>query len=458
MKISALSTFAPALMVVGLISPAPAIAAGYLVEGGARLPANLGALVAAAGGTLVTVHDEIGIATAVSDAPDFAARLAAGSQEIVAATADATLRWAPGRETLAADPAHPSSPLAMSLAASATPAGPTSAYFFQCQWNLRTIDAPGAWSQGQLGAPGAEVAVLDSGVDPYHIDLAGKVDIGRSASFVSPGSSPCGAFDEDTFFDLAFHGTFISSLVTSNGLGIAGVAPNATVVAVKVLNCVGDGSFADIIAGLLYAARLPDVKVINMSLTIYAARSGGFGRLAAALDRAVAYATGRGKLVVAAAGNEGADLDHDGDRIAVPAQAPTAVSVYATTNEDRLGDYSNHGRSGTWVGAGGGSFPNLLPPVASCSVLQPELQSFVIGACSSFVCGATNQYVIALGTSASAPLVAGVAVLVDGSRRGALGPERLKAILAQTADDLGAPGVDNLYSHGRVNAAAAVRP
>ena len=303
------------------------------------------------------------------------------------------------------------------------------------------------------------MTILDSGIDPDHIDLVGKVDLTNSATFVT--SSPCGAADTASFVDRRWHGTFVASQITTNNVGIAGVAPLTTVVGVKVFRCDGTGSFADIIAGILYAASLEDVDIINLSLGAWLLKNTpGGGALVSALNAAVNFANSQGKLVVSAAGNDALNLDRDKSGTSVPAQSGAAISIYATDLSDDLASYSNFGRSGTWVGAPGGDFPNPHAPLPGC-LLDPALQSVIIGACSSaslvMPCG-PGSYLIGIGTSFAAPLVAGVAALVDGkaSNAGALNGGQLKTILSKTAD-LGRQGVDIDFSHGRVDAANAVR-
>jgi hypothetical protein len=200
------------------------------------------------------------------------------------------------------------------------------------------------------------VTILDSGIDPDHIDLVGKVDLTNSATFVT--SSPCGAADTASFVDRRWHGTFVASQITINNVGIAGVAPLTTVVGVKVFRCDGTGSFADIIAGILYAASLEDVDIINLSLGAWLLKNTpGGGALVSALNAAVNFANSQGKLVVSAAGNDAHNLDRDKSGTSVPAQSGAAISIYATDLSDDLASYSNFGRSGTWVGAPGGDFP-----------------------------------------------------------------------------------------------------
>src|SRR5258708_4823539 len=442
-KLAALVIAALALV---LAMPGRASAAtAYVIEATGTFPSNLAALVTGAGGALVRVQGEIGVAEATSNDPNFAAKLA-GQAGIQAVTPDPLVQWTPSPNSLAGKTDGPSS--------SAAPPNPSSAFFFGCQWNLRQIDAPGAWAQGQFGSPAGKVAVLDTGVDPTHIDLVGRVDTADSVSMLTPGSSPCGASDETQFFDFFFHGTFVSSLITSNGIGMASVAPLTQVAGVKVLSCVGSGSFGDVIAGIHYAASLPSVNAINMSLGAVFPKDHN-GRLIGALAKAVALANGRGKLVVAAAGNNGLDLNHVGNVTEVPGESGPAIAIYATAINQSLASCSNLGNA-TWVGAPGGDLPNPAAALPGCPVPH-SIQSLVLGACSSFSiffsCGAHNSYLLGDGTSFATPLVSGVSALVSGERGGGVNPGQLKTTLAQTADNIGDP---NLFSHGPVNASSAV--
>ena len=226
----------------------------------------------------------------------------------------------------------------------------------------------------------------------------------------------------------------------------------------------GSGSVGDVIAGILYAAGLPDVHVINMSLGAYFPKNlPGAGPLVAALNNAVNFAGSQGVLVVSAAGNNSADLDHDKNFTSVPAQSGSGVSIWAGDIDGNLASYSNFGRSGSRIGAGGGDFtpgsPNV--PLAGC-VLPAFGHDGIVSVCSTtslfFGCGSGANFLFnGTGTSFSAPLVSGVAALVDGKAFGSKNGGQLKTILSQTADDLGKKGVDAIFSHGRVNAGNAVQ-
>ena len=268
-----------------------------------------------------------------------------------------------------------------------------------------------------------------------------------------------GALDTASPLDYFFHGTFVAAQIAAHGIGIAGVAPDAKIYGVKVLGCRGFGSFSDVIAGIMHAANQPSVDVINLSLGAYFPKNlAGAGPLLAAMNKAVNYAQGvKGKLVVSAAGNNGVDLDHDGNFVALPAQAGSGVSAWSGDFFGGLASYSNYGQSGPQVGAGGGdSTPGVS--IAACP-LPAFAHDAIVSVCSVdsiFIECASDAYLFdVVGTSFSAPVVAGVATLAKG-KYPSLDGNQLKVRLFQTADDLGEMGTDNLFSHGRVNAYMAV--
>jgi len=431
----------------------------YLIELSGNGPADLTAAVSAAGGTLVHDLADIGSASAISDKANFASKLAK-TKGIKRVTRDLMVQWIPEESDI-------ETAAAIDTAGHVT--DPSLAFFRSCQWNLDQINAAGAWAQGEFGA-GTTVAVLDTGVsgDPAfggggaHIDMVGKL-VGNVSMISTPSVCDTVVPDMASPLDFRFHGTFVAGQIASHGFATAGVAPDANIYGVKVLNCLGSGSFGDIIAGIVHAANQPNVDVINMSLGAYFPKNlAGAGPLVAALNKAVNYAQGvQGKLVVSASGNDGADLDHDGNLVSLPAQSGSGVSAWAGDIDGGLAGYSNHGVSGTLVGAGGGDFtpgsPNV--PIAGC-VLPAAGQDGIVSVCSVdsifFGCGFGSVLFGGSGTSFSSPVVAGVGALAKGAFPGMNG-NQLKALLKNTADDLGKPGSDNLFSHGRVNANKAVQ-
>ncbi|MFQ5651746.1 MAG: S8 family serine peptidase [bacterium] len=326
---------------------------------------------------------------------------------------------------------------------------PSQAAFFGFQWNMRQIDADDAWAAGFEADPDVLVAILDTGIDPSHIDIAGRVDVGLSQTFVTASPHPP---DLTSFVDFNFHGTFVGGQVTTNGIGSAGVAPHATLVAVKVLSAAGSGSFADVISGILYAASIP-VDVINMSLGADVPNTPANAPLLDALTAAIEVASDAGVYVVVAAGNDGRELpevEGEGELLSVPAQSHKRVAAISATapinqaNFDRLASYSNFGEEAISVAAPGGD----LTGGANFNILD-----LVLGPCAPsqislpFACG-PGTYVLGAGTSFAAPHVAGLGALIDSQKGGKLKGKKIKKIVEKTADEV---GDEDTHGHGRIN-------
>jgi subtilisin family serine protease len=321
------------------------------------------------------------------------------------------------------------------------------AFFFETyQWNLRRTAAVRAWNQTNAGH-GAKVCDLDSGIDPRHIDLKGKVDIKHSTSFVE---------SEPFIRDLHFHGTFTSSIITTNGLGMGSVASGLEkICSVKVLDQTGSGSFGDVISGIVYAANL-GVDVINMSLGALLDYNDPDQRaVGVAVQKAINYAYNRGVLVVASNGNEALNLDQIGKVKSVPAQLNHVLSVGATgpVNQqkfDRLASYSNYGLKGTdMVAPGGENLPGI-------TLDEFVLQDLIIGACSEFVAGCEGGdfFAWADGTSAAAPHVTAAAAVIESTLPGDQTPDQLAACLLANADNVGAKV---FFGAGRLNVLRAAQ-
>ncbi len=364
------------------------------------------------------------------------------------------------------------------------------------QWALQAIDAPDAWALGAKGI-GVRVAVLDTGIDPYHPDLVERVDVSSAISFV-PGedwlADPYGGvpiFGE-------FHGTHVAGIIAAsqNDIGTVGVAPEAQIIPVKVLNKAGLGRISNLIQGLAYVAEMePRVNVVNMSLGAYLKR-GGFTsdngtpndptddfwvsakdvtQLILLLRRATGLANRSGITLIAAAGNSSLNFDQDKNWIMIPAQLPHVISVSATapdlwaldpqTDLDVPTSYTNYGRSGVDMAAPGGDYDMQdttegqrrvnVPPVSGAKayvydyVLAPIAQIEIDGQ-------PVPRWWWVAGTSMASAHVSGVAALVIGEHGGSLHPNTVERILRESADDLGPAGTDPYYGQGRVNAHKAV--
>ncbi len=276
---------------------------------------------------------------------------------------------------------------------------------FPQQWALAAIGAPEAWDI----TTGAEivVAVVDTGVDAGHPDLAGKVLPGYNVFSGGPDAG-----------DDNGHGTAVAGLIAAaadNGAGVAGLCWGCRILPVKALTRRGIGDDAGVAAGIRWAAD-NGARVINMSL--------GGADESQTLRDAVQYALDKGVIIVAASGNE----REEGNRPSYPAAYAEVVAVGATAPGDGLTGFSNTGDYLDVVAPGVGLWTTL----------------------------AGGSYGPPNGTSFASPYVAATAALVL-SLRGDLGWYDVGCILQATADDRGPPGKDPDYGYGRLNALRAVQ-
>jgi subtilisin family serine protease len=382
--------------------------------------------VARVGGRIERSHGDIGVLQ-VRGGPSVAAELRKRA-DVEAVVKDRRVQWLPPRDRRVT--------ANQKFRAQSNQRG---AQFFDVfQWNIKKIRAQQAWNVSTQGA-GVTVCVLDTGIDPRQIDLVGKLDLGSSASFVG---------NERADRDFAAHGTYMASIITSNGLGVASVAPDARVCSVKVLDRDGGGNFGDIIAGIVYVGSL-GIDVANMSLGVLLPRNDPDVRaLARAIQRAVNFSTNRGVLFVASVGNDAANLNNP-DIINLPSDVEHVVRVAATgpigqRQFDRIAAYSNFGRVGVDVFAPGGDF----------GFAESVLQDLIIGACSpsfpdpAFACGDRITYILGDGTSQSAAHVSGEAAVIEAELPGDQTPAELAACILETADPLPLP---RRTANGRIN-------
>ena len=282
-----------------------------------------------------------------------------------------------------------------------------------------------------------------------------NLDKGCSVSFV-PGEP----YNNDT--GTFWHGTHVAGIVAAadNGFGVIGVAPEATLVGVKVLHG-GGGTFGQVIGGILYASdpasfglgQCAQADIINMSLgAVFFKNDPGVRTLAAALNQAVNFAASRGVLVVSSAGNNGVDFRDFPALTFVPADSGSGLAVSATgpvdfanggTNFRRIASYTNTGSGFIDVAAPGGDF-TLFPN----GLWRHDL---VFSTCRGTSVPPTFSFCPSAGTSMAAPAAAGVAALIK-STNPSLSLGGLKTKLWQTADDEGPSGTDAAYGHGFVNA------
>ncbi len=280
------------------------------------------------------------------------------------------------------------------------------------QWNMARIDTETGWRVG--AGHGVRVAVLDTGVTAVE-DLGGvKLDGGRS--FV-PGVRSSA--------DDHGHGTHVAGTIaqaTNNGLGVAGVAPAVTIVPYKVLSARGFGSSDRIAAAVDHAAD-SGVEVINLSLG---------GMHSRVLHKAVEDAAARGVIVVAAAGNSGRR------GVGCPGHAEHVLGVSAVGPTDDRASYTSYG-PGVELAAPGGD----LKLGKDAGIIQDTIDG-----------RGGHAYRAFQGTSMASPHVAGAAAVLRGM--GLDAGSATDALLA-SAVDLGEPGFDEVYGHGRLDLGAAVQ-
>lgn len=280
------------------------------------------------------------------------------------------------------------------------------------------IGAPGVWADGNTGA-GVDVAVLDTGIDPTHPDLADSV--AASESFVPT---------EDYIEDYIGHGTHVASTIAGTGAASdgleRGVAPGARLHVGKVLDSNGQGLESWIIAGMEWAARDQDARVVSMSLG--GEPTGADDPMAQALDELTAET---GALFVTAAGNSGPRT------ISTPALADSALAVGAVDAADSLAEFSSTGPA-----LDGGMKPEVTAPGVD-----------VLAARSQLIRG-SGMYTTMSGTSMATPHVAGTAALVAAAHPDWTA-QQIKEAIVSTA--VPTPAYDAYQAgSGRVDAAAAV--
>jgi thermitase len=280
---------------------------------------------------------------------------------------------------------------------------PNDPYYAAYQWHLPKVSAPVAWDT-TTGSANVTIAIVDSGVEATHPDLAGRVLPGYD--FANNDSNPA---------DDNGHGTAVAGVAAArgnDGLGVAGAAWNVAILPVKTMSSSGSGSYSAIANGITYSADR-GARIINLSLGGTASSS--------TLQNAVSYAWNKGCVLIAAAGNNGSSTT------VYPAAYPNVIAVSATTSSDTMASFSSFG-----------SFVDLSAPGQSITTTWPG-----------------GGYVTISGTSFSSPLTAGVAALAL-SRNPALSNAQINSLLTANADDLGAAGYDIYFGAGRLNAARVV--
>ncbi len=267
-------------------------------------------------------------------------------------------------------------------------------------WGVDRIDADLTNGTGA----GVKVCVVDTGIDKDHPDLQKNIVGGKN--FVAKGA----VVDPAKWDDDNGHGTHVAGTIAAvdNTVGVVGVAPQASLLAAKVLNRQGSGYISDVIAGIDYCVT-SGADVVSMSL--------GSNSDVQALHNAVDNAYANGVLLAAAAGN------NYGGAVSYPAAYDSVVAVSATDSNNNLASFSNVG-------------------------LQVELAAPGVNILSTWKDGGYNTI---SGTSMATPHVSGVAALAIQANP-LLSNVEIRALLQSTADDLGAVGKDSFFGYGLVDA------
>lgn len=330
-------------------------------------------------------------------------------------------------ETLPPIPTPIADPLAAPGVGNDTTPLPSVPYFGgSVDWNVNAVEAPEAWAAGYTGQ-GILVAVVDTGVDLDHPDLVNNL-------YVNPGEIAGDGIDNDgngfvddiRGYDFVGrdanpndgngHGTHVAGTIAAdlNGVGATGIAPDATILPVRVLGNDGSGSTNSVAAGIRYAAEL-GADIINLSL------GGGYSR---AIDAAIQYAESLGSLIIAAAGNESAALPGYPARFS--ASDDNVLSVGAHDQRNQIARFSND--------------------VGNSGAVQIDAPG--VGIYSTYIGGG---YATLSGTSMASPHVAGVAALALSAAPD-LRPSELRSLLVSGAIDV-ALGSD---AAGQLSAATTV--
>ena len=304
------------------------------------------------------------------------------------------------------------------------------------QWAPQKIQAPMAWAEIPNPAP-VTIAIVDTGVDYRHSQLQPNMYTNTGELGGNPGVDDDGNGRIDDIHGTDFvnndgdpmddhsHGTHVAGLAAATRgttlTSMTGICPFCKIMAVKVLGADGSGSLDVVANGIVYAAD-NGARVINLSL--------GSGLRATTLQNAVDYAWSQGSIVVAAAGNNGADLRF------YPAAYPNAIAVAATNDQDYRSCFSNYG--------------NFTDPFVNVAAPGEGNYSTIPVDASG-----NDQYAVFSGTSMATPHVSGLAGLLlaqEPSRTNAA----VRDLIEGTTEDLGPVGADPFFGTGRINAYRAV--
>ncbi|MDP3919206.1 MAG: S8 family serine peptidase [Candidatus Omnitrophota bacterium] len=320
---------------------------------------------------------------------------------------------------------------------------------YEDMWWFGRVRAEEAWAYTR--GEGVTIAVIDSGLDTSHPDIADNVfqnlvELNGTAGFDDDGN---GFIDDITGWDFVVndndpndfngHGTHVAGIlgaVADNALGIAGIAPKAKVLPVRVLNSSGSGYLSNLNKAIRYAADL-GAQVINMSLGLL--RSSATAAEIQLMADAVQYASDRGTIVVAAAGNSAVPVSNY-----LPSGLANVIAVGATNPvTDTLASFSNYGADLDLV-APGVDILSLKSGETTCTLCS-QYPSLIV----------QNNYMRLTGTSMAAPIVSGAVALMMAADP-LLTLDDIRRRLLYSSEDLGLPGKDNTYGAGMLDIFTAI--
>ena len=328
------------------------------------------------------------------------------------------------------------------------------------QWALALLSAPEAW--GVIATPALAgqfrptvVAVLDGMIDLDHPDLAANVVVADGWDFIKDRRFT--GSDENPSRSGIDHGTHVAGIIAAvhNSAGVAGLG--RTLLTVMPIRILGDeipatGTFSDLYSAMRYAAGLPNetgappsrpAKVINLSL---GSSKPPFEPLATQLIEMIAQLNRIGVVVVAASGNSGAMQP------TYPAAYPGVISVGSVDADRQVSRFSNGGLTLDFVAPGG----SLRTTKGVRGILSTVYRPTAFSTPDTGRNIPPSRYGQLQGTSMAAPYVAAIAALILAYEP-SLSADEVYRILAETSQDLGTPGGDNLYGWGLVNADRALR-
>ncbi|MFL6100337.1 MAG: S8 family peptidase [Actinomycetales bacterium] len=384
-----------------------------------------------------------------------------------------------------------------------------------CQWDMRAINATPSGSYAVNRGRGARVGDIDTGIDLTNGDIMPNVDVANSCVFLyadTPTADPAeqvtrgDCSNKAALQDLAGHGTHTAGIIAApiNGTGVSGVAPEASIVVLKAGTAQGYFFTQSVVDALMYAGN-QHLDVVNMSFFadpwLFNCRNDKEQKaIIAAISKAARYAEQRGVLLVAAAGNDGIDMNHptvdeispdyppgaavtrpvNNNCVVMPTEIPGVVVVTATGAQNLLSWYSTYGNITDVAAPGGSRFqtptfdPNRGRVLSTYSSTAGDLAAEA-GLGRLVIDSNGNYYAWLNGTSMAAPHVVGVAALIRAAHPN-MPQGSVAALLRSTATHLSCPsaldpgveffgapvqvcsggtGSNNFYGAGLVNALAA---